>query len=166
MEVQADDRQGAREVDQWELRRLTELDATPCGPGTTDDSSGRTLAQVQAQARRADLAAHEHKGVEGCPPRPVVPLLVRSHAGACWSMALPGRLPGASGVGGGSDVGRYSLGQLRHEVELLLVIEEREMAASDELERHAGLAPDLEQRLDEGVRRPRKRRPSTGEHLV
>ena len=49
----------------------------------------------------------------------------------------------------GSDVGRDVLGELLHQLELRLVLEEREVAPGDELDRHARLAPDVEQRLDE-----------------
>ena len=50
-----------------------------------------------------------------------------------------------------SDVGRDALGELLHQVDLRVVLEQREVAARHELDGHAGLVPDVEQRLDELV---------------
>ena len=50
-----------------------------------------------------------------------------------------------------SDVGRDALGELPHQVDLRVVLEEREVAPRHELEGHPRPLPDVEQGLDELV---------------
>jgi len=55
---------------------------------------------------------------------------------------------------------RDAFGEELHQLELGLIPKQREVAASHELDRHAGLLPDVEQRLDELVRGPGVGRPT------
>ena len=63
-------------------------------------------------------------------------------------------------------MGRDALSELLHEVHLLVVAEEREVAAGHELHGHLDPSPDVEQGLDELVRRPGVRRPALQERLI
>ena len=56
-------------------------------------------------------------------------------------------------------MGRDALGELLHQVDLRVVLEEREVAPRDELDGHPRLLPDVEQGLDELVGRSRRTSP-------
>ena len=55
---------------------------------------------------------------------------------------------------------RDALGELLHQLDLRVVLEQRQMAAGHELDRDRHLALDVEQRLDELVGRAGVRRPA------
>ena len=60
------------------------------------------------------------------------------------AQTAPARRDHEHGVKVGLDVRRNALGELRHEVDLLVEPQEREVAARDELDRNARLRSDLE----------------------
>jgi hypothetical protein len=76
VEVQPHDSQGSHKVDHGQPACPAELDAAPRGLRTTDATGRLSDAQIEAQARRPDLAPKLDQEVMGDPSSPVIALLV------------------------------------------------------------------------------------------